>query len=72
MLAHTFRADDDGFDNGSSAFLREEVGEIFFVVHEEVFDEGGRAEGVVILRGCVLFTILHIIEKEHLYFNVNR
>ncbi len=25
-----------------------------------------------ILRGCVLFTILlYIIEKEHLYFNVN-
>ena len=46
MLAHTFRSDDDGFDNDSSAFLREEVGEIFFVVHEEVFDEGGRAEGV--------------------------
>ena len=61
-----------GFDNGSSAFLLEEVGEIFFVVHEKVFDEGGRAEGVVILRGCVLFTILlYIIEKEHLYFNVN-
>ena len=31
MLAHTFWADDDGFDNGSSAFLREEVGEIFLL-----------------------------------------
>ena len=26
--------------------MREEVGEIFFVVHEEVFDEDGQAEGV--------------------------
>ena len=36
---HTpFDAVDDGFDYFSSAFLREEVGEILFVVHEEVFD----------------------------------
>ena len=44
---HTpFDAVDDGFDYFSSAFLREEVGEILFVVHEEVFDEDGGTVGV--------------------------
>ena len=43
---HTpFDAVDDGFDNGSSAFLREEADEIYFIVYEEVCDEDGRGRG---------------------------
>ena len=40
---HTpFDAADDGFDNVSSAFLREEADEIYFIVYEEVCEDRGR------------------------------
>ena len=50
---HTpFDAADDGFDNVSSAFLREEADEIYFIVYEEVCEDRGRrlAQATTALR----------------------